>query len=641
MTLVTSFVTSATDTANTATLVTPTLTPAANALMLFWVYGKNNDTVHIWKYDADTFGDSLTVTKEAEVQLSGDAEYTLTLFSCKFDSTPGSGTITFRSRNNGDTADTNSRRRAVQIVEATGEPASSPLQTKTASSLTGGTVSATLDTSPASGSHVYGGLGANNMDSNVVTAGSGFTEVSEVRPGTGTNNILCFLEENESPTDGVVDFGSVDDEHLIIAVEIKEDAGATIVTPAVETTTLNEIAPAIGIAKTVTASIEAATVSEQAPTLQTGATVSPSIGQTQATLSEQAPTVSAGNTLTPTVEGSTLTDQAPTVIITVKPAVEVITLSEQAPTVVSQELVTPGVEVTTLSDLVPVISAGTTVSPSAEAFTASDQAPTIVISGSALATPGVETVNVTDITPGVSAGSSISPAAESATLADIAPSVLLQRIVTPPVEVLTIAEQTITLQIPVSILASVDVFTLSEQAPTIEVGKIVTPAAETLALSDLSVSTGGGVTVSPSIETIVVSDVAPSLQLAVTVLPNVVNLGLIEFAPGVVTGDNALVLPAHENVTLSDLAPVISGATIVSPAAEAVTLNEIQPGAINLGVVISVSVEASIIVDQTPTIQSEGSLVKATYATARTTIDEAATRNEAMTSVTHSRKTII
>jgi hypothetical protein len=212
-----------------ATITSASISPSANAVLIIAVGSKSLNGSHIWTISGDTFSDTLTFTKVAEIQTTdGGNDNTLTVFRCQMDGTPGSGTITATSRNDADTSDVNTNRRVLTIVEYTGHDEASPVaQFKTGSAATGTTGSVTLDSSLGSGAGVFGVICAVD-EAGFITPGTDFTELDDTRVGAETNNVTVQAQYDNGPADGVIDWSDLDDIKLMIGLEISEEASGDI-----------------------------------------------------------------------------------------------------------------------------------------------------------------------------------------------------------------------------------------------------------------------------------------------------------------------------------------------------------------------------------------------------------------------------
>lgn len=134
-------------------------------------------------------------------------------------STPGSGTVTVNTS-------VNSIRTTVDVYEATGQDATTPVvQSKTGSG-TADTLSLTLDSTPAADSLVFAAVATRSSSDPDITPGSNFTELGEISSG-GTfaqANIECQYDAASATT--TVDWSTLPTiTNVGVAIEIAAAAG--------------------------------------------------------------------------------------------------------------------------------------------------------------------------------------------------------------------------------------------------------------------------------------------------------------------------------------------------------------------------------------------------------------------------------
>ena len=452
---------------NAATLTTGSISPAANSMVLFVLASKSNVSAHIWTYTSDTFGDTLTVTKVAEFQEADAVDATITIFRVQFDASPGSGTITFTSRNDGDTADVNAPRRVLQSIEVTGHDSSSPItQSKSGT----GDTSVVMDSSFGSGGAAFGAINSWN-EAGGITPGTDFTEIYDQQYGSGGNNTNLQTQYDLTPADTTIDWSDINQLEIMIGLEIAEASSGVTINHTLITATITSFAPSVFPGVDVGHTLVTATMTSYIPVVGAGVDVSHSIEVV--TFTSFLPVIRGGVDINHTMEVAAITDFVPTIsipVIAVNHTIEVATVTDFVPVVLPGINVSHTLEVATVTSFTPIIRVGVDVSHTIEAATITDFVPT--------ALPGVdinhtlEVATIADFIPTVRVGVDISHTIEAATITDFVPTIVTADDVTVnhTIEAATITDFSPTILVGVDTNHTIEVATITDFVPTIVVG---------------------------------------------------------------------------------------------------------------------------------------------------------------------------
>lgn len=205
-------------------IVTDTIAPTANALLIAVLANIRTDT-----FTHDSMATTLsgvTFTKQDEVISNTQYYNRISIWTAQCGASPGTGTVT------GNWSDA-ANRNCLAVYEVTGHDTASPVtQTKTNSGV-GTSLSITLDSSPDSSACVFGAVMVQTIAAATVTAGTNYTEITEFN-STGSPDNVNEAEYDLTPTSTTVDWTFSDGDSNArdragVAIEIAVDSGLTVV----------------------------------------------------------------------------------------------------------------------------------------------------------------------------------------------------------------------------------------------------------------------------------------------------------------------------------------------------------------------------------------------------------------------------
>lgn len=212
---------SATGTTNAASIVSPSISPSSDALIVASFSASRIGAASTSPTGSSTLtgiGTFTAVTVSSSVGGIGSLQgFVYALIT----GAPGSGTVTA-----GWTTD--SLLRAIQVYEFTGYDTTTPIrQSKTATG-TGATISATLDSTPLSDSCVVGAVRNRRATTGAdPVPGSGFTQHDQDEAGTGAAFcVLMTMFDRDSATTTVDASGMSSVDNALVAIEVAAVAAA-------------------------------------------------------------------------------------------------------------------------------------------------------------------------------------------------------------------------------------------------------------------------------------------------------------------------------------------------------------------------------------------------------------------------------